>query len=168
MTIGVDVGGEDRSLVQVFECADDGEFKVVEEFDDFTPSAEDLRNHWNGPGHLEFYVSANRPDVFEFDVEDYSGCAGGAHETVGWDYLIEDMLGIDRAELREGWTYTVENLTVVWSRGDGWEIDDDVDYYHDGLTASREWKRWLRQKVVNAWWFNIGWRIAVWSGSRKA
>lgn len=132
--------------------------------DDDGPSPEDERHYWSGPGYIEFYVLTNRPEhgLFEFDVEDYDGCAGGAFESVGEDYLITEMLDIDVSTLREGWTYRVENLTVVHTRGDGWMTDDDSTYYHDGLTARREWGRWFRQKIENAWWFSIGWRLAEW------
>ena len=147
----------------------DYEFTIAEDdppLEPMTPDEE--RDYWSGPGHIEFYVSANRPDVFEVEVLDYSGCAGGAFEAVGEDYRITEMLGSDVDALREGWTYTVTNLTVVHTRGDGWTTDDDSDYYHDGLVAHRYWWQWARQKVVNAWWFNIGWRIAAWRGERKA
>lgn len=137
----------------------DGEINIFEGL--FKPSLEDELNHWNGEGFIKFYVQQNIPkdDIFEFEVEDYDGCAGGADETVGFDYLIKEMLGLDIAELKEGHTYTIEKLTVVWTRGDGWMTDDDVDYYFESIKDEIEWFRFLKQKAINLWWQNIGWRF---------
>ena len=132
-------------------------------FDDlYQPSPEDEHHFWNGEGFITFYVVQNiiKDDIFEIEVEDYDGCAGGAHETVGFDYLIKEMLGINIADLKEGHTYTIEKLTVVWTRGDGWTIDDDVDYYFENLKDEIQWFRFLKQKLTNLWWQNFGWRIA--------
>lgn len=143
------------------------EFRIAEEEPPlYTPTPEEERDYWSGPGHIDFYVSANRPGVFEVEYEDYSGCAGGALEMVGLDYLLTDMLGINVEELREGWTYQVLGLTVVHTRGDGWTTDDDSTYYYEHLVAVRDWRRWARQKVSNAWWFTVGWRISQWRRKR--
>ena len=69
------------------------------------------------------------------------------------------MLGLNIADLKEGHTYTIEKLTVVWTRGDGWTIDDDVDYYFENLKDEIQWFRFLKQKLTNLWWQNIEWRI---------
>lgn len=137
----------------------DDEINIFEDL--FEPSPEDERHHWNGEGFIKFYVQQNIPknDIFEFEVEDYDGCAGGAHETVGFDYLIKEMLGLDIAELKEGHTYTIEKLSVEWTRGDGWTTDDDVDYYFESLKDEIEWFRFIKQRIINLWWQNIGWRF---------
>ena len=127
----------------------------------FSPSPEDEHHYWCGEGFIRFYVQQNIPkdDIFEFEVEDYDGCAGGADETVGFDYLIKKMLGLNIADLKEGHTYTIEKLTVVWTRGDGWITDDDVDYYYENLKDEFQWFKLLKQKLTNLWWQNIGWRM---------
>jgi len=142
----------------------DLEFTVWE--DDFAPSPEDERNHWSEPGHFDFYVLANRHDVFEIEVEEHSGCAGGALETFcGPEYLLEH-LGINKEALREGWTYQALGLTVTFYRGDGWMTDDDAEYQYEHLVPVRNWKRWAWQKIENAWWFSIGWRLSQWRAGR--
>lgn len=134
---------------------------VDDEIKIFEPSPEDEYHYWSGEGFIKFYVQQNIPkdDIFEFEVEDYDGCAGGANEGVGFDYLIKEMLGLDISELKEGHTYTIEKLTVVWTRGDGWTTDDDVEYYFENLKDEIQWFRLIKQKLTNLWWQNIGWRL---------
>lgn len=135
---------------------------IFEEDDEFESSKEAERDYWEGRGHIELYVSLNRPDVFEYEVEDYSGCVGGAHETFcGYDYFLEH-LGIDKATMKEGCSYVIEGITVYFTLGDGWTTDDDADYDYEKITMHWKLGRWLKQWVSNAWWCNIGWRIRDW------
>ena len=134
------------------------DFTFIEDVALYQPTEEEERHYWNGPGYIKLYVIQNDEDVFEFDVLDYDGCAGGADETVGFDYLITDMLGLQK-DLKEGITYTIQNLTVRWYRGDGWTTDDDVDYDFDEIIIHFNPITWTRQKLYNFWWRTIGWRL---------
>ena len=127
----------------------------------YQPTEEEERHYWSGEGFIRFFVEQNIPKegIFEFKVEDYDGCAGGADETVGFDYLIKDMLGLDIRQFKEGHTYTIEKLTIIWTRGDGWITDDDMDYYYESIKDEIEWSRYLKQKLYNLWWQHIGWRF---------
>jgi len=127
----------------------------------YEPTEEDERHFWNGEGFIKFYVEQNIPEdnIFEIEIEDADGCAGGASETVGYDYLIKEMLGFDIKQFKEGHTYTIEKLTVVWTRGDGWMTDDDVEYYYENLKDEIEWFRFIKQKLFNIRWQNIGWKL---------
>lgn len=127
----------------------------------YEPTEEEEHDYWNGEGFIKFFVEQNIPedDIFEIEVEDYAGCAGGANETIGFKYLIKDMLDFDIDEFKEGHTYTITSLTVVWTRGDSWTTDDDVEYYYESLVDEIEWFRFLKQKLTNFWWQNIGWKL---------
>lgn len=127
------------------------------------PSEEDERDFWNGEGNLVFTVTANRPadDVFEIEIEEYSGCVGGFGEGVGIEWgLKEGYLGIGRDELKEGYTYYCDEITVSWTRGDGWTTEDDSDYYVGNMRSERlPLISYLKLIINNAWWFNIGWKL---------
>ena len=135
------------------------DFTEIEE--SYEPSEEDERHFWNGEGFIKFYVEQNIPEdnIFEIEVEDSGGCAGGAHETVGFDYLIKEMLDFDIKDLKEGHTYTIEKLTVTWIRGDGWMTDDDVEYEYETLKDEIQLFRFIKQKLINYWWQHIGWKL---------
>lgn len=134
-------------------------FKIVPDPEPlYQPTEQEEWDYWNGTGHIELYVIQNDKDVFEFDVLDYSGCAGGASETVGFDYLITDMLYLTK-ELKEGFSYTIHDLAVTWYRGDGWNTDDDVEYQFDRLERHFNPITYIKQKLSNLWWRSIGWRL---------
>ena len=139
----------------------DIEFKSV----DYGPSEEEERDFWAGEGHLVFLVTSNRKDedldVFEIEIEEYSGCLGGFNEGMGIEWgLKEGYLGIDRSELHEGYVYELLEVSVSFTRGDGWTTDDDSEYYVGDLIARRlPLFQYLKLKINNAWWFNIGWKI---------
>lgn len=128
----------------------------------YQPTDEEMADYWSGEGHIEFYVIQNAKGVFEIEVTDCSGCAGGLGEMLGLEYAIEHELGVDRNELREGYTYTLHKLTVYHTRGDGWEIEPDSRYYFEEMTGTTTPWRYLSQKISNIWWRNIGWRLAQW------
>lgn len=135
------------------------------------PSEDEERDFWNGTGHLYFGVTANRngkDDVFEIDIYEYSGCVGGFGEGVGIEWgLKEGYLGIDRHELKEGYTYLLDEVTVSWFKGDGWTTDDDSEYYVGDFQETRlPLKKYLKLLIQNAWWFNIGYRISNWRNQR--
>jgi hypothetical protein len=95
------------------------------------------REHWNGKGHIEFLVVQNAPDIFEVEMVDYSGCAGGLQETLGIEYYITDIWCLHKGSeppLLEGGTYTLNGVTAEWTRGDGWTTDDDVEYSFETIT----------------------------------
>ena len=130
------------------------------EFEDICePTEEDEQNHWSGEGHITFFVQQNKHDVFEIEIEDYSGCAGGMGEIIGLEYAIHHELLHDSSKLREGYTYTINKLTAHFTRGDGWTTDDDVEWDFQTITYKIEWFRFLKQKLTNLWWQNIGWRF---------
>lgn len=141
------------------EMTKTAEMKPLEEEYD----AEWEKEYWNAPGHIEFYVIQNIPklELFEIEVLDYSGCAGGLSEGMGIDYAIKNYWDLC-PELREGVTYTLHNITVEWFRGDGWEIDDDVEYDFDEITHDTTLKRYLSQKIKNIIWRHIGCHIRNW------
>lgn len=129
-------------------------------FDDlYRPTPEEEREYWSGVGIIKFFVQQNIDNVFEIEIEESTGCAGGAGEMLGLEWLIRCELGIDRDQLKQGHTYTIEGLTVQWFRGDGWTTDDDVEYSFESLKDEIEWFRFMKQKLINIWWQNIGWRI---------
>lgn len=144
----------------------DYEFQPLED-DQYEPSAEDLREYWNGKGHIQFFVSQNATGVFEMEYEDYSGCAGGMQETVGIDYYIQHVWRLHKDptfKLREGVSYTIHGLTVTWTRGDGWELDDDVEYDFESITVTGTTTVWgyLTHKVKMIWWRQVQCRIKEW------
>lgn len=133
--------------------------------DEFIPTEEEERDFWNGEGHIEFFVIQNTEEDFEIEVLDYSGCAGGLDEGMGIDYWIKEVEGLHRdptVRLREGRTYCINGLTVTWTRGDGWEIDDDAEYEFESLTENWSLDVWLPHKIKMIWWRLIGWRINRW------
>ena len=128
------------------------------------------KDHWSGLGHIEFFVIQNTPDDFEIDVIDYSGCVGGAHETLGVDYLIKDMWCLHEDPdliLREGVYYIIHDVTVTWTRGDGWTTDDDVDYDYKSITHHTNLWLYMSHKAKMIWWRRVGWRIAQWRQKRR-
>lgn len=135
-------------------------FIIVEDDYTYYPTEEEERDHWNGMGHIEFYVSQNVPGCFEAEILDYSGCAGGMEETIGIEDMLEEW-GL-KDEVHEGVRYEILGLTVEWTRGDGWEIDDDVEYYFDYLVPYFSLRQWLKQKISNIWWRQVTTRIRTW------
>ena len=137
------------------------ELTSAEDFE-WVPDEEYEREHWNDKGHIEFFVTQNVPsqNLFEIEVMDYSGCAGGLNETLGIDWMIKQW-GI-QDELREGVTYTLHNLTVTWTRGDGWEIDDDVEYDFTHMTSHATALGYLSHKIHMIWWRKVWCHISQW------
>jgi hypothetical protein len=135
------------------------DYEMLEAENDYEPSDEDIANHWAGEGFITFFVQQNIPDVFEIEIDDSCGCAGGMGETIGLEYAIKNELGIDLDTLKEGYTYTINKLTAYFTRGDGWTTDDDVSWDFESLTHTIEPWRYLKQKIANLWWQNIGWRL---------
>lgn len=121
-------------------------------------------DHWNGKGHLTFTVLSHCPESkycpHELEYEDYSGCVGGLSETLGIEYAINEGI-LDVGKLHIGVTYHVEGITALWSRGDGWTTDDDVDYYVETV------KRRIKPiSFVKAWWWHlVGWKIRQWKNN---
>lgn len=127
----------------------------------YQPTEEDEKDYWSGEGHLIFRVVSYDPNCsfepYEIDWLDYSGCVGGLDETLGIQYAINEGI-LDLPKLKIGHTYHVHGITVVWTRGDGWEIDDDVDYYVEDVTSYIVLHEWLY-----AWWWHlVGHRIRNW------
>lgn len=126
--------------------------------DDWEPSEEELKDYWSGEGHLIFTVISHSKEAsynpYEINYDDYSGCVGGLNETLGIDYAVNEGI-LDVGKLRLGVTYYVEDITVVWTSGDGWTTDDDVDYY----VGSVKTKIHLIPFIKAWWWHLIGWRL---------
>lgn len=131
----------------------------IEVEDDYYPYDEEERDYWVGIGFIEFYVQQNVPEIglFEIEIIDSGGCARGAEETIGLYWLIKYELGIELEKLKEGVMYTIHGLNV--SFGDGWEIDASQEYNFTDLTYERNWFIFLKQKLYNIWWRNIGWKL---------
>ena len=127
------------------------------------------RDYWNAPGHIEFYVLQNHPDVFEVEYVDYSGCAGGLEETLGIEYYLSEYWfpekGGDREILKEGVTYTLHDVTVQWIGGDARSTADDVEYDYGSMTSTWTIYSRLRQKISNLWWRHIGCRLRAGRGN---
>lgn len=129
--------------------------------DGYEPSDEDLKDHWSGKGHLVFRVISYDPNCpyepYEIDWLDYSGCVGGLNETLGIQYALNNGI-LNAGKLQLGVTYTLHEITVEWTRGDGWEIDDDMGYYVGDVTKEIVIYQWLY-----AWWWHfIGHLIHNW------
>lgn len=140
----------------------------VDEDADYLPSVEDEREHWNGKGHIEFFVIQNVPGTFEIEYTDYSGCAGGMQETLGIEYYITDVWCLQddpEIPLREGVTYTLHDLTVIWTRGNGWTEDDDVEYNFGEMTSHATAIGYLTHKIQMIWWRQVTCRIKNWKTS---
>lgn len=120
---------------------------------------EEEWDFWNGRGSVTFFITQNIPKhgVFEIEIEKVTGCAYGADEMIGLTDLITEILDFEK--LKEGVTYTIEGLTVTWIRGDLYTTDDDAQYDFERLTHKIQWVRFLKQKLTNLWWQNIGWRL---------
>lgn len=133
--------------------------------DEWEPSEEDIRDYWSGEGHLIFRVLSYDPTAtycpYEIDWLDYSGCVGGLDETLGIAYAVNEGI-LDVGKLHIGCTYEVHGITVVWTRGDGWETDDDVDYYIESVTRYAI----LHQLIYAWWWHLVGHRIRKWRNDR--
>ena len=132
----------------------------------YQPTEEEERDYWSGKGHLVFKVRSYDPTSFlpfEIECEDYSGCVGGLDETLGIEYAINEGI-LDVGPLHIGFTYEVSGITVVWTRGDGWTTDDDVDYYVEGGVI----KYAPLRDLISAWWWHlIGHRIRNWKNARS-
>ena len=120
------------------------------------------RDHWNGDGHIEFFVIQNvaKERLFEIEVVDYSGCAGGLNETIGIKYMIDEW-GLP-SELREGVTYTIHNLGVTFTRGDWGFTDDDVEYDFSHMTSHATALGYLSHKISMIWWRKVWCHILQW------
>jgi len=130
--------------------------------DHYKPSEEDIPNHWNGEGTLEFrvlsYDKTSKYCPYEIEYLDYCGCVGGLDETLGIEHSINEGI-LDVGKLHIGWTYKIHGITVHWTHGDGWTTDDDVDYYIEGDI----YKSIVLTDWITAWWWHlIGHRIRNW------
>lgn len=144
----------------------DLEAKLVPIPDDWEPSEEDIKDYWSGEGHLEFrvlsYDKTTKYNPYEIECLDYSGCVGGLDETLGIEYAVNEGI-LDVGKLHIGCTYRVDGITVVWTRGDGWTTDDDVDYYIESVTQYAV----LHQLIYAWWWHLVGHRIRNWRNARS-
>lgn len=133
------------------------EFESVE--DPHAMTQEEEADYWNGIGMLSIYVEQNADGVFEYEVLEATGCVGGIQEALGIDYLLTDIWGLTK-EMYEGHTFVIRGISAYWTRGDGWETDDDVDYTFESIEIHFNPFTWAWQKAKNIWWRNIGWRLA--------
>jgi len=132
----------------------------------YQPTEEEERDYWSGEGHLIFRVFSHTKGKgyipYEIEVEDYSGCVGGLDETLGVEYAVNEGI-LDVGKLHIGCTYEVKGITVLWTRGDGWTTDDDVDYYIESVTRYAV----LHQLIYAWWWHLVGHRIRNWKHARS-
>lgn len=142
-----------KDQIMITDYDSEEELDVIAEYD-----------HWNGKGHIEFFVLQNVPETLEIEYLDYSGCAGGLKETLGIEYAITDIWCLQNTmKLREGVTYTLHGLTVHWTRGDGWLTDDDVDYEFESITTHATLFGYLSHKIKMIWWRQVECRLKNWS-----
>jgi len=144
--------------------SNNGEMIAMDDLLDYHPNKEEEAEYWNGIGSLTIFVTLVIPEenIFEYELLDYSGCMGGAQESLGIDYLLKDMWGVDKdpdLNLREGVEYRFIGITVKWTRGDGWTTDDDVDYLMGSVHTSFKLIPWFHTKMKALWWKHIGWRL---------
>ena len=132
---------------------------------DYGPSEEEERDFWSGKGEIQFFVIQNVPDTFEIEILDYTGCAGGLQDTIGIEYYIGEYWGLQE-ELREGLIYTLHDVTVTWTRGDGWETDDDVEYDFESMTSHATTIGYLSYKIKMIWWRAVGCHIRNWRAKK--
>lgn len=127
-------------------------------------TAEEEADYWNGIGFLEVMIlqnwkSKDEERIFEFEVIDYNGCVGGIEEAIGIDYLLTQIWCLQDV-LKEGYIYRFTGITALWTRGDGWSTDDDVDYYFGALSYKLKLWPWFKTKIAATWWKHIGWRLS--------
>ena len=67
-------------------------------------------------------------------TEGVVGAASYEHSYGGFlDYTIEGMIDCPG----EGW-WVVEKITGVYTKGDGWMTDDDMDFYYEAVRLATE------------------------------
>lgn len=131
--------------------------------DPYAMTAEEEADYWNGIGFLEVMIlqnwkGKNEERIFEFEVIDYNGCVGGIEEAIGIDYLLTHIWSLQEV-LKEGYIYRFTGITALWTRGDGWSTDDDVDYHFKDVQVIWEPWTWFKTKIQATWWKFIGWRF---------
>lgn len=105
------------------------EFTFVPESEHDTPSLKDV-------GRILVEVTA-RDDTryyrFNYAVHEYEGSAFWIQEGQGFDYFLDEETEITGP----GW-YVLEGIIGTYTRGDGWEIDDDEDWEVGLVRAATE------------------------------
>lgn len=133
---------------------------LYDPFEPYTPTQEEEQDFWVGTGYVTFFVHQNAPDIFEIEVEEYTGCLGGLDETIGIEFALkEGYLGVDLSELSEGVTYTLHDVEVSFTRGDGWLTDDDSEYYGGELTRDRRYLKQVIHKIKMLWWRHVEYKL---------
>lgn len=135
--------------------------------EDIEKNADDLENekdYWSGKGHIQFFVSQSDHDdgCLEIEVIDLSGCVNGMIEISGNEESITEQLNIDPKDLYTGKTYLIESISVQWTRGDGWETEDDVEYWYDTMITLYTPFKTIKQRLIIWWWNLIGHKINRW------
>ncbi len=75
------------------------------------------------PGSVEFEAHDLGGGAFEYEVEDYDGCAFWISEGEGFDYWLDGHV-----ELPGPGRYRITGIVGHYFRGDGYATDDDVDW----------------------------------------
>lgn len=83
------------------------------------------------PGTILFnaYVVSEEGEPLRYDYDVLDGDGGGAFwvsEGIGFEYFLRYYV-----EIPGPGVYLIRNLTVHYTRGDGWTTDDDEDYEFD-------------------------------------
>jgi hypothetical protein len=121
--------------------------------------AEDEKHYWSGTGFVEFLVLQNDDDNFEIEEIDYDGCVNGMNESIGLEYQIQHIWCIQE-DFKEGYVYTLHDVTVTWIRGEWGISDDDVEYDFAKMTCKRlPLIQYLKLKISNIWWRSYGWKL---------
>ena len=90
--------------------------------------------------------------VADYDYGDYTGCVDWLQEGMGIDYFLKEYF--EKGTFKAGWTYTIHDIEVAFTRGDGWEIDYDEDWDFGDITRTTTPKIWLDAKLwqLRCWW----------------
>ena len=107
------------------------------------------------PGTLTFFViqsyESKEWDSWEFEFEclDYTGCVHWMLEGIGVDTFLTQIA--DPRDFKEGWTYTIHDINVKFTRGYTPD-EDDEDWSWDEVVRSGNWLTWAWHKIGILWW----------------
>lgn len=131
---------------------------LPDELDEYEKSEKD---HWVGKGHLVFRVISHDKSMsyepYEIEWEEYTGCVGGLHDTLGIEYCVNEGI-LDVGKLKLGHTYVLNGIIPHFTTGDGWTTDNDVEYEVEFVTKYVVLHQW-----IYAWWWHlVGHRLRNW------
>ena len=89
-----------------------------------------INDYYNNKGHLKVIIIS---DCNECQLLESSGCTQGLIESVGLEYTIVEMLGIDLDCYAIGATLSIKGITVNHFKD--YKGDIDSDYYFESITT---------------------------------